>query len=93
MSKGGIRCVKVASYLTQEMDFTNVSRLAGGVVAYDRILNEQAPAEEPMFKGTNYVFDGRMGRRITDDKLGSCHTCGKKTHLVTNCKNSNCHRR
>lgn len=47
---GGIRCVKVNAYLTQEMGMTNVSRLAGGIVSYDRTLNEQAPAEESMFK-------------------------------------------
>ncbi len=90
---GGIRCVKVNAYLTQELEFTNVSRLAGGVVAYDRTLREHAPMEEPMFKGVNYVFDGRMGRKITDDQLGTCYTCGGKTNLVTNCKNENCHRR
>jgi hypothetical protein len=83
----------VNAYLTQELEFTNVSRLAGGVVAYDRTLREQAPTEEPMFKGVNYVFDGRMGRKITDDQLGTCYTCGSKTNLVTNCKNENCHRR
>lgn len=85
--------MKVNAYLTQELEFTNVSRLAGGVVAYDRTLREQAPTEEPMFKGVNYVFDGRMGRKITDDQLGTCYTCGSKTNLVTNCKNENCHRR
>jgi len=90
---GGIRCVKVASYLTQEMGYTNVSRLAGGVVAYDRTINEQVPDDEPMFKGVNYVFDGRMGRRITNDQLGNCYTCGRKTHLVSNCNNDNCHKR
>jgi predicted sulfurtransferase len=90
---GGIRCVKVNAYLTQEMEFTNVSRLAGGVVAYDRILGEQLPDEEPMFKGVNFVFDGRMGRKITDDKLGTCHTCGEATNFITNCRNDNCHKR
>ena len=35
----GIRCVKVGAYLTQELGFTNVSRLAGGIVAYDRTLS------------------------------------------------------
>lgn len=34
-----------------------------------------------------------MGRRITDDQLGTCFTCGAKTHLVSNCKNDNCHKR
>ncbi len=85
--------MKVGAYLTQEMGFTNVSRLAGGIIAYDRTLNTEAPEEEPMFKGTNYVFDGRLGRQITDDALGDCITCGAKTNLVTNCKNSNCHKR
>lgn len=90
---GGIRCVKIGAYLTQEMGFTNVSRLAGGIIAYDRTLNDQAPDEEPMFKGTNYVFDGRVGRQITSDALGICITCGQKTNLLSNCKNTDCHRR
>ena len=90
---GGIRCVKVGAYLTQELGFTNVSRLAGGIIAYDRTLNKESPEAEPMFKGTNYVFDGRQGRQITDDALGECVTCGAKTNLVSNCNNGNCHKR
>jgi predicted O-methyltransferase YrrM/rhodanese-related sulfurtransferase len=90
---GGIRCVKVGAYLTQELGFTNVSRLAGGIIAYDRILNEKAPEEKPLFKGTNFVFDGRLGRPITEDSLGSCITCGSETSAVSNCRNENCHKR
>ena len=90
---GGIRCVKVGAYLTQEMGFTNVSRLAGGIIAYDRTLNEKNEEEEPMFKGTNFVFDGRLGRAITEDSLGTCVTCGAETSLVSNCRNDNCHKR
>lgn len=90
---GGIRCVKVGAYLTQELGFTNVSRLAGGVIAYDRTLSNSAPEEEPLFKGTNYVFDGRVGRQITADALGQCITCGGKTNLISNCQNTNCHKR
>jgi predicted sulfurtransferase len=90
---GGIRCVKVGAYLTQEMGFTNVSRLAGGIIAYDRTLNEKAPNEEPLFKGTNFVFDGRLGRSITEDAMGECITCGSTTSLVSNCLNENCHKR
>lgn len=90
---GGIRCVKVGAYLTQEMGFTNVSRLAGGIIAYDRTLNEQAPNEEPLFRGTNFVFDGRLGRSITNDDMGVCITCGAETSLVSNCLNENCHKR
>ncbi|KAG7370094.1 rhodanese domain containing protein [Nitzschia inconspicua] len=90
---GGIRCVKVGAYLTQELGFTNVSRLAGGIIAYDRTLNEKAQGEESMFKGTNFVFDGRLGRQITDDALANCVTCGAETSLVSNCRNDNCHQR
>lgn len=90
---GGIRCVKVGAYLTQELGFTNVSRLAGGIIAYDRTLEKEAKKEEPMFRGSNMVFDGRLGRQITDDKLGSCTTCGGATSLISNCLNDNCHKR
>lgn len=46
-----------------------------------------------MFKGTNFVFDGRLGRQITNDALGTCITCGGNTSLVSNCLNDNCHQR
>lgn len=85
--------MKVGAYLTQELGFTNVSRLAGGIIAYDRTLTENAEDEKSMFKGTNFVFDGRLGRKITDDALGSCVTCGAETSLVSNCRNDNCHKR
>ncbi|CAB9527012.1 UPF0176 protein YceA [Seminavis robusta] len=90
---GGIRCVKVGAYLTQELGFTNVSRLAGGIIAYDRTIEEKAADEQPLFRGANMVFDGRLGRQITDDKLGSCATCGGETSLISNCLNDNCHKR
>eukprot|EP00977_Amphora_coffeiformis_P009230 scaffold2102_cov161-Amphora_coffeaeformis.AAC.14 len=90
---GGIRCVKVGAYLTQELGFTNVNRLAGGIIAYDRTLSEKKPEEKSLFKGTNFVFDGRLGRPITDDALGTCVTCGAETSLVSNCRNNNCHKR
>jgi caffeoyl-CoA O-methyltransferase len=46
-----------------------------------------------MFKGANFVFDGRLGRQITEDALGTCITCGAETSLVSNCRNDNCHKR
>lgn len=89
---GGIRCVKVGAYLTQELGFKNVSRLAGGIISYDRTVNEKLN-EKPLFEGVNYVFDGRVGRKITDDKIGTCITCGAKTSMLSNCQNSACHKR
>lgn len=70
-----------------------MSRLAGGIIAYDRTLSEKAEDEDSMFKGTNFVFDGRLGRSITDDTLAKCITCGSETNLVSNCRNENCHQR
>jgi predicted O-methyltransferase YrrM len=84
------------------MGFTNVSRLAGGIIAYDRKLNEvkekgeevdMQQTEQSLFKGTNFVFDGRVGRQITSDALAECVTCGSETSLVSNCRNDNCHAR
>ena len=75
------------------MGFSNVSRLAGGIVAYDRaissgpVLADGDKAQESLFRGTNYVFDGRVGRAITDDAMGECVTCGEATGLATNCGN------
>ena len=28
------------------------------------------------FRGKNFVFDDRLGERITDDVLSFCHICG-----------------
>jgi predicted O-methyltransferase YrrM len=84
--------IQVGAYLTQELGFTNVSRLAAGIIGYDRTLQENQ-VKDSMFKGTNFVFDGRLGRPITEDALGTCFTCGAETSLICNCRNNNCHKR
>ena len=43
------------------------------------------------FRGVNYVFDERMGVRITDDVLSVCETCGTPCDAYTNCNNFDCH--
>jgi len=43
------------------------------------------------FKGINYVFDERMGARITADVLTQCETCGQPSDAFTNCRNFDCH--
>ena len=70
---GGIRCVKVNAYLTQEMGMTNVSRLAGGIISYDRTLNEQAPAEESMFKVSSIPMCVCVPLYDTHIDFGSSH--------------------
>jgi hypothetical protein len=43
------------------------------------------------FKGTTYVFDERMGARITSDVLSDCETCGYESDTFTNCALPSCH--
>jgi predicted sulfurtransferase len=43
------------------------------------------------FKGVNYVFDERMGARITADVLAQCESCGELSDVFTNCENFDCH--
>ncbi|KAA8497666.1 UPF0176 protein [Porphyridium purpureum] len=88
---GGIRCVKVGAYLEQKMGFTNVKRLKGGIVSYSRMLREN-PGYESMFKGVNFVFDLRIGERLSADVLAKCDTCGVQCDTQTDCANVSCNR-
>ena len=40
------------------------------------------------FIGVNYVFDERVCRRITDDVLTTCSSCGKPCDFYSNCSNN-----
>ena len=46
---------------------------------------------ESKFIGKNFVFDNRLGERITDDIVSQCHQCGKPCDNHTNCENDGCH--
>ena len=39
----------------------------------------------------NFVFDERIGERITEDILSECHQCGNPCDSHVNCKNDDCH--
>ncbi|VTT28171.1 putative rhodanese-related sulfurtransferase [Klebsiella pneumoniae] len=43
------------------------------------------------FKGKNFVFDERMGERISDDVIANCHQCGAPCDTHVNCLNDGCH--
>ena len=43
------------------------------------------------FKGKNFVFDDRLGERVTSDIISLCHQCDKKNDNHTNCENDACH--
>jgi len=88
---GGIRCVKINAYLEQKLGFSNVGRLRGGVISYARELIGSDGDSPSKFRGANYVFDERMGVRITKDLLSLCETCGTHCNDFTNCFNNQCH--
>lgn len=84
---GGIRCEKASAYLKHH-GFTDVNQLHGGIIAYKHQIEEQGL--DPKFKGVNFVFDDRLGERITDDVLAECHQCSAACDHVTNCANVAC---
>jgi len=85
---GGIRCEKASAYMLHN-GFNNVFHLEGGIINYAKEIQEaNIPSK---FIGKNFVFDDRLGERITDDIIAHCHQCGKPCDTHTNCKNDGCH--
>ena len=85
---GGIRCEKASAYLLHH-GFKNVFQLEGGIIEYTRRAREQQLPVK--FIGKNFVFDGRLGERITADVIAQCHQCGQPSDDHTNCANEACH--
>jgi len=85
---GGIRCEKASAYMLHN-GFKNVFHLEGGVINYARQAKEKGL--ESKFIGKNFVFDDRLGERITEDIIARGHQCGKPADTHTNCKNDGCH--
>jgi len=85
---GGVRCEKASAFLKHH-GFKDVNQLHGGIIDYVRqIKNEGLPSK---FIGKNFVFDERVGERITDDVIAGCHQCGKPCDNHVNCANDDCH--
>ncbi len=85
---GGIRCEKASAYFKHQ-GFKNVYQLEGGIIQYAKQIKEEGL--ESKFIGKNFVFDHRLGERITDDIVSQCHQCGKPCDNHTNCENEGCH--
>ncbi|MEZ7498518.1 rhodanese-related sulfurtransferase [Flavobacterium sp. Arc3] len=85
---GGIRCEKASAYFKHQ-GFKNVYQLEGGIINYAKQIKEENL--ESKFIGKNFVFDHRLGERITDDIVSQCHQCGKPCDVHTNCINEGCH--
>jgi UPF0176 protein len=85
---GGIRCEKASAYLLHN-GFSNVYHLEGGIIEYVHQVKEHGL--ENKFKGVNFVFDNRLGERISGEIISHCHQCGEKSAVHRNCENAACH--
>jgi UPF0176 protein len=85
---GGIRCEKASAYL-KHAGFKNVFQLNGGIIEYARQVEQENL--ENKFIGKNFVFDERLGERISDEIISVCHQCGAPCDHHVNCKNDQCH--
>ncbi len=85
---GGIRCEKASAYLKYK-GIQNVFQLAGGIIEYIRQVKDQNL--ENNFLGKNFVFDERLGERVSDKIVSNCHQCGAPCDTHVNCANESCH--
>ncbi len=85
---GGIRCEKASAYFKHK-GFKNVFQLDGGIIQYTK--DAKANNLPNKFKGVNFVFDERLGERISDDVVAQCHQCGAPCDAHKNCANDACH--
>src|SRR5688572_6379014 len=85
---GGIRCEKASAYMLHN-GFENVFHLEGGIIHYSNQVKENGLDNN--FIGKNFVFDERLGERITEDIIAKCHQCDKPCDTHVNCINSACH--
>jgi UPF0176 protein len=85
---GGIRCEKASAWFRHK-GFSDVNQLLGGIIDYHRQVKAQGL--ESKFIGKNFVFDDRLGERISEDVISHCHQCGAKSDHHTNCANDDCH--
>ena len=85
---GGIRCEKASSYLLHH-GYNDINQLEGGIIKYAHDIKKNN--EESKFIGKNFVFDQRLGEKITDDIISLCHQCNRPSNQHTNCQNQACH--
>jgi UPF0176 protein len=85
---GGIRCEKASAYLLHH-GFKNVHHLEGGIIEYANVVKAKNLTNK--FIGRNFVFDERLGEKISEQTISNCHQCAKPADTHTNCRNSACH--
>jgi UPF0176 protein len=85
---GGIRCEKASAWMKHN-GFTRVHQLEGGIIEYARQVKAQGLPNK--FRGKNFVFDERLGERISEEVIANCHVCGNPADTHYNCRNTACH--
>ncbi len=85
---GGIRCEKASAYMLHN-GFSKVYHLEGGIINYASRVKEEGLQNK--FHGKNFVFDNRLGERITEEIIAHCHQCGLPADTHVNCANNGCH--
>ena len=86
---GGIRCEKASAWLKHN-GYEDVKHLKGGIIDYKhQVEREQLPNK---FRGKNFVFDERLGERISEEVIATCHLCRTvKADTHYHCNNQICH--
>lgn len=85
---GGIRCEKASAWLKHN-GFEDVRHLKGGIIDYAHQVKTEGL--ENKFKGKNFVFDERLGERVGEEIIATCHLCNKeKCDTHHHCANQIC---
>ena len=61
----------------------------GGIIQYAKQAKKEGLKNK--FKGVNFVFDERLGERISPEIVAKCHQCGQPSDTHKNCANDACH--
>lgn len=85
---GGIRCEKATAYFKTK-GYENLYQLDGGIIEYARQV--ESLGLDNKFLGKNFVFDERLGERISSEIIARCHQCGAPCDTHINCHNTACH--
>lgn len=85
---GGIRCEKATAYFRNK-GYEKLYQLDGGIIEYARQVERLGIANK--FLGKNFVFDERLGERISSEIIARCHQCGAPCDTHINCANDACH--
>ena len=84
---GGVRCERATAYLAQKGIAKEIYQIEGGIHRYI----EKYP--DGHFRGSNYVFDGRVAHKVNDDILSMCDICNcTPSDYYTNCINTLCNK-